>query len=86
MNPIQRRTFIQQATFGLALASSMKPISSSLRSADSVRRMTINLVPGAIGVKADQKECIRLAHKHGFESVGVDAGTISHLDSAELAD
>jgi sugar phosphate isomerase/epimerase len=31
--------------------------------------MTMNLVCGAIGVEAGQLEAIRLAHRHGFESV-----------------
>ena len=35
--------------------------------------MTLNLVCGAIGVKADQKRAIELASKFGFESVEAKA-------------
>ena len=31
--------------------------------------MTIDLVCGAIGVRATQREAIDMAHRHGFESI-----------------
>ena len=37
--------------------------------ADAQRKMTIALTPGSIGVKADQRRSIELAHYFGFESV-----------------
>jgi len=41
--------------------------------------MTIDLVCGAIGVSAGQREAIDLATRHGFESVGVDGAYLSTL-------
>lgn len=49
--------------------------------------MTINLVCGAIGVKAKtQREANALAHKHGFESVEARPKDLAALSDAELAD
>ena len=50
------------------------------------RRMTIDLVCGNIGVSANQREAIELATRHGFESVGADAGYLASLSDAELAE
>jgi sugar phosphate isomerase/epimerase len=50
------------------------------------RRMTIDLVCGNLGVKANQREAIDLAHRHGFESVFPDAGELARLSDPELQD
>jgi len=42
------------------------------------------LVPGSIGVRADQRETIRLAHQYGFESVAPAAEFLARLSAAEL--
>ena len=42
----------------------------------AARRMTIDLVCGAIGVKVPQREAIELAGRHGFESVGAQAADL----------
>jgi sugar phosphate isomerase/epimerase len=62
---LPRRTFLARASvaaaslpFGVQVLSQSKPL-----------RMTLSLSPGAIGVKADQRETIRLAAKHGFTAV-----------------
>ncbi|MCA9034051.1 MAG: sugar phosphate isomerase/epimerase [Planctomycetaceae bacterium] len=44
------------------------------------RQFTMDLTPGAIGVKSNQLETIELAHKYGFESVSPDPGFLSGLD------
>jgi len=46
--------------------------------------MTIDLVCGNIGVRADFQEAVELAHAHGFESVGADAGYLGRLSNAQL--
>jgi sugar phosphate isomerase/epimerase len=51
----------------------------------SPRRMTVDLVCGAIGVKATQQEAVDLAIRHGFESVGAHGAEIARLTEAELA-
>ena len=48
--------------------------------------MTIDLVCGAIGVRADQKKAIELAHRHGFESVAPDGGFLSRIGDADRED
>jgi sugar phosphate isomerase/epimerase len=46
--------------------------------------MTIDLRCGSIGVRADQREAIDLAHRHGFESVEPNAGYLGKLSDEEL--
>lgn len=86
MNPIHRRSFIERTSLGLALASGMHSLAFRPHAEEMKRRMTINLVPGAIGVRADQRESIRLAHKYRFESVGVNGGYIARLSATELTE
>jgi sugar phosphate isomerase/epimerase len=46
----------------------------------------MDLVCGAIGVRADQHEAIRLAAVHGFESVAPSPGFLAGLSDEELAE
>lgn len=48
------------------------------------RKMTLNLVCGAIGVKASQTRAIELAAKHGFESVEAQSSYLAGLSDGEL--
>lgn len=48
------------------------------------RKMTIDLVCGNLGVRADLPEAIALAHRHGFESVAPDAGYLGKLNDGQL--
>jgi sugar phosphate isomerase/epimerase len=50
------------------------------------RKMTMDLVCGAIGVSANQTEAIELAARHGFESVGVDGGYVAGLSQEQMAE
>lgn len=50
------------------------------------RKFTMDLNPGAIGVSGSQTECIELAAKYGFESVGVNTGYLSSLDGSGRED
>ncbi len=44
----------------------------------------MELACGAIGVRADQREAIRLAHQFGFESVAPSASLLARLSADEL--
>lgn len=57
-----------------------------LAEATPARKMTIDLVCGSIGVSASQIEAIDLAARHGFESVGADAGYLAALGDQEVAE
>jgi sugar phosphate isomerase/epimerase len=50
----------------------------------SQRKMTIDLVCGNLGVKADLPTAIALAHANGFESVAPDAAYLGKLSGGEL--
>jgi sugar phosphate isomerase/epimerase len=50
------------------------------------RKFTIALTPGSIGVKADQKRAIELAHYFGFESVEAYARDLAALPDGQLKD
>jgi sugar phosphate isomerase/epimerase len=81
---MNRRDFLAtSAMAGLSLATlSPLPIAAAEPNT-ATRRMTIDLVPGAIGVSAGQREAIELAAKHGFESVGADAGYLAGLSKEQ---
>ena len=51
--------------------------------AGAQRKMTIALTPGSIGVKADQRRSIELAHYFGFESVQPFPKQLAALSAAE---
>ena len=46
------------------------------------RRFTLDLNPGAVGIKANQLEAINLAARFGFESISPDPGFLSSLEDA----
>lgn len=80
MQPLTRRQFV--ITAGTALtAASVFPVTSA---ESPKRKMTIDLMCGAIGVKGDQKQAIEYAAKYGFESVGPDAGYLAGLSAEHL--
>lgn len=51
-----------------------------------MRKMTISLSPGAIGVKADQKQAIEFAHYYGYEAVEPQGEPISLLSAGQIGD
>lgn len=55
----------------------------SLGAENTQRKFTINLMPGMIGVGANQLEAIELASKHGFESVEAMSGYLAGLGDSE---
>ena len=48
------------------------------------RKFTMDLRCGAIGVRADPREAIELAHQYGFESVEPSAHFLAELPDANL--
>ncbi len=51
-----------------------------------VRKFTMDLVCGNIGVRARLPEAIALAHEYGFESVAPDAGFLRALSDGEVSE
>ncbi|HEY5911473.1 MAG TPA: sugar phosphate isomerase/epimerase family protein [Verrucomicrobiae bacterium] len=87
MKNLSRRDFLHAATLG-GLATAAVSFSSFGQNPGSGknRKMTIDLVCGAIGVSASQPEAIELAAKHGFESVGADGVYLASLSQEKIAE
>jgi sugar phosphate isomerase/epimerase len=79
-----RRDFLRVA--GAAGVSGVAQVASGAARGGPKRAMTIDLVCGNLGVKADLPTAIALAHAHGFESVAPDAGHLGRLTGAQLSD
>lgn len=71
----------RQAMQALALAGAS--LAFPARAEKPSRKMTINLMCGMIGVQANQRQAIELAHRHGFESVEAMSGDLARLSEAE---
>jgi sugar phosphate isomerase/epimerase len=89
-HPLCRRRFLE--TLGIAAgalaagsAGAALAVDAQEQAAPARRRMTIDLVCGAIGVRASQEEAIALAHRHGFESVAPDPEHLADLPDDALA-
>jgi sugar phosphate isomerase/epimerase len=87
MKTLTRRDFIRSAvTASIFAGASTSMIPNALALDAKNRKMTIDLVCGAIGVSANQTEAIDLAARHGFESVGVDSAYLSSLSDDKIAE
>ena len=72
----------------LKLIASAAPLALALPGIAAERptsKMTVNLVCGMIGVQANQREAIDLAHEHGFGSVEAMAQFLAGLSKDEMA-
>lgn len=78
---LSRRTFLVRAACASA-ASSLFPFAGRLFAQGQPGRMSLCLSPGAIGVKADQRETISLAVRHGFTAVEPFPQFLAGLDDA----
>lgn len=67
-----------------ALVGGFATASRSWAKPNGKRKFTLDLRTGSIGVRADQREAIRLASRHGFESVNADPSYLGKLDEGEL--
>jgi sugar phosphate isomerase/epimerase len=84
MPRMNRRHFAKQITLTGAALFAQLP---RTRGQDTPKRkMTINLVCGAIGVSANQREAIDLAARHGFESVEAQGTFLASLSGDQLAE
>jgi sugar phosphate isomerase/epimerase len=83
---ISRRPLLHGALAAAAASACRIGRRAAAAEGRSARKMTIDLVCGAIGVKANQLEAIDLAHRHGFESVAPDPGFLGTLDDSQLAE
>jgi sugar phosphate isomerase/epimerase len=59
--------------------------STSPAAEPKLRKMTIDLTCGSIGVSANQQQAIELAARHGFESVAADGAYLSSASDAQLS-
>jgi hypothetical protein len=76
---MNRRSFVAKtALTGLAATVASSPIAFA-QSRSPNRKMTINLVCGALGIKVKQQEAIDLAHQFGFESVEANGPYLASL-------
>jgi sugar phosphate isomerase/epimerase len=84
MENVTRRDFITRT---IATSVAVGAGVDLMRAAESKpRKMTIDLVCGAIGVSANQPEAIELAARHGFESFGIDAPYFASLSDEQLSE
>ena len=78
-----RRHFVKTVAVGLA-ANAFLDHGPRSAAAEARRQMTLSLAPGSIGVRADQRQTIALAHKHGFEAVEAFPNYLASLDNTQL--
>lgn len=87
MTHINRRGFLHtSAVSGIAAIGATYFASDAALAAAPKRKFTMDLVCGAIGVRANQLEAIRLAHKYGFESVAPSAQYLAGLSDDQLGE
>lgn len=85
MNPIHRRIFLGQLAAGSGLAVLGAP--GRLYAFEAQRKFTMDLVCGAIGVRAkDQRDAIRLAAQGKFESVQPSPGELARMTPDQLSE
>lgn len=85
MTDLDRREFLR-TTVALSLAGAgLSALESPAAAGEGrKRKFTMDLSCGMIGVRADQREAIRLADRYGFESVAPDDGFLSRLSDDRL--
>ena len=77
-----RRGFISTALSATASVAALGSPTAFASALPGQRKFTLDLSPGAIGVRASQLESIEFASKHGFESVLANPGYLATLDDA----
>ncbi len=87
-NELNRRSFLSNAALMTATFTGATSLLSrnTLAASKQKRKMTIDLVCGAIGVRANQKQAIDYAHKFGFESVQPNAQELTSLSKEDLSE
>jgi sugar phosphate isomerase/epimerase len=69
---------------GISAALVFLPVARAGQGKGPKRKMTINLMCGMIGVQANQRAAVELAHAHGFESVEAMPNDLARMSGAEL--
>jgi len=83
MTEIARREFISKTAAGVVVLAGA---GSALRIASSARKMTICFSGGAIGISANQRECVELAAQYGFESVEAHGSYLAGLTDEQMTE
>ena len=85
MRSLKRRSFLRYLAAGAGMA--VVGTNSSLFAMESKRKFTMDLVCGAIGVKAkNQRDAIRLAAQGKFESVQPSPGELARMPADQLSE
>lgn len=84
MTEITRRSFVKAAAAACTGAASYGILQASAQAAEQKRQFTMDLVCGAIGVRAKPEEAIQLAHRFGFESVQPSPSHLADLSDSQL--
>jgi hypothetical protein len=87
MTVVPRRDFLKTATaLGLTGGTLADAFAADTGAASTQprRKFTKCLSCGSIGVRADQREAIRLAHRFGFEAVDPSPDFLARLAQGEL--
>ncbi|MDZ7605009.1 MAG: sugar phosphate isomerase/epimerase family protein [Cyclobacteriaceae bacterium] len=81
-NKKSRRTFLKNTLAAGSLA--FIPFSGNVFAAS--RKFTLELNPGAIGVKLDQQQLLEKAAEYGFESIVAFSGTLAEWSDGQIKD
>jgi sugar phosphate isomerase/epimerase len=81
-NKNSRRTFLKNTLAASSLA--FIPFSGNAFAAG--RKFTLELNPGAIGVKLDQQQLLEKAAEYGFESIVANSGTLAEWSDSQIKD
>ena len=76
-----RREFIASTAAGVAFGPTLLA-----RASAADRTWTMDLTPGAIGIKGSQRHVIELAARHGFESVAPSGEELGAMSAGELSE
>jgi sugar phosphate isomerase/epimerase len=86
MRDITRRALLRRGTLSVATMMTLNAIRRpSFGAVRDLAKFTMDLRCSSIGVRADQRDAIRLGHKHGFESVTPDSAFLSDLSDESRA-
>ena len=84
MRDCSRRVFLKASGAAGLAATCFGTWSRSVLAQSPKRRFTMDLRCGSIGVRADQREAIELAHRFGFESVEPSAHFLAKLSDGKM--
>lgn len=78
---MNRRQLLKH-TLAASLAAGIAPLPQAFAQTRKAK-FTVDLNPGAIGIKADARGIIALAHEHGFQSLQPNANFLAELDATQ---